>query len=187
MKKIIALTLIALLFTTVKSQENQFPDLKRKFELSPGFSFQYIQNMFMINIPMRLNYFVSNKLSFGTEVMATFSEDFGDAGIIFNLLMEADFPQGDKAFPFITAGYGISNGALPIDRLAIKDYSTKKLGVLNLGVGLKIPLTSKILARTDLRYQHFHGKEKYNFYYEGYDPKIRVGTFNATFGISFLL
>lgn len=187
MKKIIALTFIVVLYTTAKSQENQFPDLKRKFELSPAFSFQYIQNMFIINIPVRLNYFISNKLSIGTEILATFAEDIGDPGVIFNLLMEADFPKGDKAFPFITAGYGISNGALPFDRLAIKNYETKKLGVLNLGVGLKIPLSNRILARTDLRYQHFHGKESVDFDYEEYDSKIRVSTFNATFGICFLL
>jgi hypothetical protein len=187
MKKIIALTLFVVFFTTVKSQENKLLDLKGKFELSPAFSFQYIQNTFLVNIPVRLNYFISKKISIGTEVMTTFTEDLSSPGLICNLLMEADFTEGNKAFPFLTAGYGISNGAVPIDRMAIQNYDTKKLGVLNLGAGLKIPLNNKILVRTDLRYQHFHGKENVDYEYDGYDPKIHVGTFSATFGISFLL
>jgi len=166
--------------------------LKGKHELSPGISFQHMKengstNFWYLTIPLRWNYFVTNHIGLGTDLTATISTD-AEIGVIFSGIMEYNFTGKSKTIPFLLAGAGISNGSLPIDRLALKEEDAA-LGVFTLGTGLKGFVAPKLLIRVDLQYRQFRGKTTETDWVDGseYTDKRRVGMMSASLGISLLL
>jgi hypothetical protein len=186
-----------------QSQDKQLIQLKGKYEISPSLSFQfdkwktgdeYVYKGFTVNMPMAFSYFLSNRTCLGAELMLTLFTDNLDLrnilksnrSVIVSLLMENDFPTS-YVIPFITYGYGISNDARPFENMAVGgDELGRILGVVNLGAGLKFPITNWLLIRTDFRYMFLHGSYTSDLS-EEYSYKIRENYLRAYFGFCFLL
>jgi hypothetical protein len=176
----------------LKSQDKPSLQLKDKMELSPAFSFSSIklkgssQSEYVFTLPIRLTYFVSNRLGIGGEIIYTNISEF-NSGIIASMLFEEEIPLS-KTILYMLAGYGLSNSRIVADRIALNTSKHELLGVLSLGGGIKIPLTDKVLGKAEIRYQNFHGKTKAeNYFGESSSEKIRINYLNMAFGITLLL
>jgi len=161
--------------------------LKNKVELSAAFTYHSVkekddsERSWFLNIPVGLGYFFSQ--NFGVRAELIYSENKGEenTGLILNFGLEAAYPTSNNGvIPFVWAGYGISNGSIYIDRIALKSYSEVTLGVLNIGGGIKIPISQAALAKIEARYQKFSGTTDSDF-------KISTNYINGFFGFSLLL
>ncbi len=142
----------------------------------------------IMNLPLHINYFVSENIGVGTELNITDSKGNENTGLIVNLLVEANFPSNQSKFiPFLLAGYGYSNGSFLFDRLAPKNYEDTGIGILNLGGGVKFLVTEKVFVRTEIRYQNFTGEYKYDSYYGSSTRKIDITYLNVLLGFSIIL
>lgn len=110
-----------------------------------------------------------------------------NTGYVLNGIVEAAFPTPDGIIPFLDAGYGVSNGSLVLDRLAIKNYENVTLGVLNVGAGIRVPFGEKVFGKTEVRYQKFTGEYKYNTFFGSQTSDIGTTYINVLFGLSLLL
>jgi opacity protein-like surface antigen len=92
--------------------------------------------------------------------------------------------KNSKLFPFIRAGYGITNSLqIPVNGNLIRITSDMDIGVLNLGAGLKTLLTESILLRTEINYRKF----SYSDEGTGYKYSMNISSIALVFGFSVLL
>jgi hypothetical protein len=194
MKTIVLFASALVLSASSFAQENipERVSYKGKHELSPAVSFQWIKEKgydgtTVFTLPLRYNYFITDHLGVGAELLGTFITG-NDPGVIFSGRFEYCINTPGKSLPFISAGVGISNGSYPIDRLAAKMY-TRPMGVLSIGTGIKAPISDRLFFRFDLQYRNFRGKDTYTDFWDGeeYTQHIRVGFVECTFGFSILL
>ena len=179
----------------LQAQSEESFQLKGKTEFSVAFSFQSVkqkeasEGSWILTLPLQTRYFVMQNIGIGAELIFTDGKGDQNTGYILNGIVEAAFPTPGGIIPFLNAGYGISNGSFPIDRLAIKDYEDVTLGVLNLGAGIRIPCGEKVFGKTEVRYQKFTGEYKYITVIPEYPPTIDLSTtyVNVLFGLSLLL
>ncbi|RMG61377.1 MAG: hypothetical protein D6715_13710 [Calditrichaeota bacterium] len=147
--------------------ENPFP-LKGRAEISAAFSYQSFKEKdseerdWMWVLPIRGGYYLNQYAGIFGEIFLTDfkggEEEEGESGRILSLLAEFGYPTANRGvIPFALVGYGVSNGSLFLDRIALKNYSDVTLGVLNIGAGLKLPVGDRVLLRGELRYLNFSG------------------------------
>jgi opacity protein-like surface antigen len=88
-------------------------------------------------------------------------------------------------FPFIRAGYGISNSIqIPVNSSIIKYSESLDIGILNLGAGVKFRISESVLLRTEINYRKFsYAKDESSFY--KYTSKFT--SIALVFGFSVLL
>lgn len=186
--------LIAAMNNSIQAQSEKPIRLKGKTELAGAFSFQYMkqkdasEGSWILNLPVQTRYFVTQNIGIGAELIFTDGKGEGSSGLILNGILEVAFPTPNGVIPFLNAGYGISNGSLIVDRLAIKNYDNVTFGVLNLGGGVRVPFGEKVYGKIELRYQRFTGEYKYDSFF-GSSQTFDVSTnyLNALFGLSLLL
>jgi opacity protein-like surface antigen len=90
----------------------------------------------------------------------------------------------DRVFPFIRAGYGITNSLqIPVNGDLSRMSDNMDIGVLNLGAGVKTLLTENILLRTEINYRKFSYSSGDDFYSYSMD----VSSVALVFGFSVLL
>lgn len=97
-----------------------------------------------------------------------------------NLAYNFKLPTG-TASPFVLAGYGITN-SFPIFNLLFQNYDTT-IGVLNLGIGLKILVAKNVAVRIEYRYQKFTGEKTSTLF--GYTSTMNVDLTNHTVNVGF--
>ena len=192
---IISILLIVCIDNLVQAQSEKAIQLKGKTELSAAFSFQSVkqkdasEGSWILTLPLQTRYFLTQNIGIGAELIWTDGKGEQNIGYVLNGIVEAAFPTPDGIIPFLNAGYGISNGSFPIDRLALKNYEDVTLGVLNLGAGIRIPFGEKVFGKTEVRYQKFIGEYEYITVIPEFPPTIDLSTtyVNVTFGLSLLL
>jgi opacity protein-like surface antigen len=92
--------------------------------------------------------------------------------------------ESSRFFPFIRAGYGITNSLqIPVNGNLSRMSSDMDIGVLNLGAGLKTLLTENILLRTEINYRKFSYSDGDDYYSYSMD----VSSIALVFGFSVLL
>lgn len=68
--------------------------------------------------------------------------------------------ESNRFYPFIRAGYGITNAfQFPVNGSLTRLSNSMDIGVLNLGAGLKTQLTESVLLRTEVNYRKFSYSE----------------------------
>ena len=171
--------LIFIMFITSVSAQNSY--LKGKKEFSLSFSYQSMkakddrESSWTMSLPFHFNFFVADNIGVGAEVNFTDFKGTENTGIVLNFLVEANFPlEQGKSTPFVLAGYGYSNGSFLFDRMAIKNYKDTGIGVLNLGIGLKLHITEEVCARVEGRYQNFTGETEYGYIPVGSSNKYEI-------------
>ena len=73
-----------------------------------------------------------------------------------NLAYNFTLPAGNAA-PFVLAGYGITN-SVPIFGLPLS-HIDMTIGVLNLGVGMKVKIVERAALRVEYRFQKYTGED----------------------------
>lgn len=154
-KFVLSLILVLVLSSLAFAQSRQL------VELSLAGSFQVFvdegQSQYLINIPVRAGYLITREFEIEAEVAFTAPED-GQIGYIISGLLSynLDLPG---ARPFALAGYGFTNSIPIITNNVVSGSEGLTLGVLNLGVGVKVPMGSRTALRAEYRFQNFSGTQ----------------------------
>ena len=92
--------------------------------------------------------------------------------------------ENSRFYPFIRAGYGITNSVqIPVNGNLSKISGDMDIGVLNLGAGIKTLLTENILLRTEINFRKF----SYSDEGTGYKYSMNISSIALIFGFSVLL
>jgi hypothetical protein len=105
----------------------------------------------LLNLAMRLGYFVYKGLEIEPEFLLTIPDDSEDTGILFLGNVAYNFGVSKNVTPFILAGFGIGNGAR---YLSIIWDLEETVTVLDVGVGIKYTVGHSAGLRLEYRFCH---------------------------------
>jgi hypothetical protein len=141
----------------------------------------------LVNIPVRVGYFVTSRLEIEPEFILTIPEEGEETGILVMGNLAFNFPTEDKVYPFFLVGIGFGNGVNVLSLAVDQDMS---ITAFNFGMGLKASITSSVALRTEYRFTHYSGeKEKvyYSPYYYHYRHEVDMNIHNFQMGFSIFL
>ena len=129
-------------------------------------------------------YYLTDGLAIEPEINLLAVESEDPAFLLLGNLAYTLNIENSRFFPFLRAGYGITNSVqIPVNGNLSKLSGDMDIGVLNLGGGLKTLLTENILLRTEINYRKFsYSKEG-----TGYTYSMHISSIALVFGFSVLL
>lgn len=178
--------IIIIITTSLNAQPDDF----RNRELSFSGSYQNIssgsgpENAGALLLSSRLGFFIYKGLELEPELLFLIASG-SDPVYMLNCNVSYNFITEGKAIPFLLIGYGLANTVpylgIPILR------SDFRIGVLNLGFGLKTFIKEDIAIRAEYRFQKYHGeKETGTYYNSSYYQKVDTRIHSVQFGLSLL-
>jgi len=149
------------------------PVKNKKFEFSTSASlwnvkFKGGESETMINLPIRLGFFVFKGLEIETELFLTIPED-EDLGFLLLGNLSYNFKVSEKLVPFILGGAGYGNSEQSYS-LAF-DYDSN-IFALNFGAGIKYLVGNSAAIRIDYRFTKYSGEYDW---FDRTDNNIFVG------------
>jgi len=161
MKRILGIFMaILFMFISIKGAQAQILQGKR-FEFSTSASLWNIKYEWsdeaytLINIPIRIGYFIFKRLEIEPELFLTIPEDGDDTGVIFFGNVSYNFKASKKAFPFILGGAGFGNALQTYTQAW--DYGENTMA-FNLGAGLKYLVGNSAGIRIEYRLTTYSAK-----------------------------
>ncbi|MFA6598135.1 MAG: outer membrane beta-barrel protein [Ignavibacteriaceae bacterium] len=133
----------------------------------------------------RLGFYVHKGLELEPELLFMMSTG-SDLVYMLNGNVSYNFIARGKTVPFLLIGYGLANTVpffnVPMTRT---DFN---VGVLNIGMGVKIFLKEDIALRIEYRYQKYSGQgETVSYGYYSYTQKVDTRINSVQFGFSIFL
>ncbi len=156
MKKIMKVFLLIFLFLVLSEAAFAQPVKNKKFEFSTSASiwnvtFRDQETETLINIPVRLGFFISKGFEIEPELFLTIPEG-EDIGILFLVSVSYNFKASNKFIPFILAGGGYGNSEQSVS--VAYDYGTD-IFVMNFGGGIKYLVSNSAAIRMDYRFTKY--------------------------------
>ena len=129
-------------------------------------------------------YYVTEGLSIEPEISVLAIEKTEPSFLFLGNLAYTFKIESAHFFPFIRAGYGITNAfQFPVNGTLIQRISNSlDIGVLNLGAGMKMLLTESVLFRSEINYRKFSYSENSDYGNYSYD----LSSIALVFGFSVL-
>ena len=181
-----------LIFLPASAQLLAQPDSGKTIELSLSGSFQSYSmsgsssSSTAILLSPRIGFLVVQGLEIEPE-LSILLPSAGDAAYVLNGNICYNFDLTGKARPFVLAGYGISN-AVPVFNIPMFQTSKSTLGVLNIGLGMKVFITPDVALRCEYRFQEFTGEESFGYGdIYNFTSKIDTRIHTVEFGFTILL
>jgi hypothetical protein len=120
----------------------------------------------VLNIPIRIGYFVTKNVEIEPEILFTSweDEDLGyvlSGNLAYNVIL-AD--QESKTVPFLFSGVGFSNTITYLPNFAWLGAEDETWTVLNVGGGIKFFLQKRAALRFEYRFQKFSGDWDYTYH-----------------------
>jgi len=186
MKRIIRIFIMALLILVfVKGTFAQLVKGK-KFEFSTSASMYNVKEKggetdTVINIPLRIGYYIFRGLEIEPEFILTIPEESEDTGYFILVNLAYNFKASEKVIPFVLAGGGYGNGDT-----AYKLVFERDMGVtaLNFGAGIKYLVGDSAALRIEYRFTKYSGEKTKSLFGGTYTDKIDRTDNNIFVGIS---
>jgi len=156
MKKIMKVFLLIFLFLVLSEAAFAQPVKDKKFEFSTSASiwnvtFRDQETETLINIPVRLGFFVFKGFEIEPELFLTIPEG-EDVGYLFLVNVSYNFKACNKFIPFILAGGGYGNSEQSVS--VVYDYGAD-IFVINFGGGIKYLISNSAAIRMDYRFTKY--------------------------------
>jgi hypothetical protein len=133
-------------------------------------------------------YYLFDGLSIEPEINMMAFEGSQPAFLFLGNLSYTMKVKNSIVFPYVRAGYGVSNSfQFPVNRSLSKMSNSLDIGVLNLGGGIKVSLSEKVLLRTEVNYRSFSYSHDANSLYYNASSDYNVSSIALLFGFSILL
>ncbi len=135
------------------------PVQNKKFEFSTSASLWNVkysnqETETVINLPLRLGYFLFKGLEIEPEVFLTIPEDEG-IGFLLLANLSYNFKVSKKLIPFILGGGGFGNSEQSFS--VVFDYETN-IKAFNFGVGIKYLVGNSAAIRLEYRFVKYSGE-----------------------------
>lgn len=146
----------------------------KKFEFSTSASiwivkFRRGETETVINLPLRLGYFINKSLEIEPELFLTFVDTYDEIGYLILGNISYNFNISKKITPFVLAGGGYGNSE---QNFSLAYDFNSDIFALNLGAGMKIPVGSAAAVRVEYRFIKYFGEEDW---FDRTDHTILVG------------
>lgn len=132
----------------------------------------------------RAGFFLINGLELEPELLLMISSG-SDPAYVLNANLCYNFLLEKKSIPFLLIGYGIAN-TTPFFNVPF-GKTDFKIGVFNIGAGLKIFIDNNVAIRLEYRFQKYSGDDVKNSYGYSYTTKVDTRINTVQFGFSILL
>ena len=156
MKKLFKILTLSLILPSLVHVCFAQPVKNKKFEFSTSASiwnvkFEGTETETVINLPVRLGYFVYKGLEIEAELFLTIPED-EDLGFLFLGNFSYNFKVSEKLMPFILGGGGYGNSEQSFS--TVFDYGTN-IFVINFGAGTKLLINESSAIRIEYRFTKY--------------------------------
>jgi hypothetical protein len=173
MKKLIGIFAVILVSLAIVEVTFAKPIRGKKFEFSTSASMWNVklkdgETETLINLPIRLGFFIFKGLEIEPELFLTIPEDEG-LGYLLLANFSYNFKVSEKIIPFILGGAGYGNSEQSFS-LAF-DYDTN-IFALNFGAGIKYLVGNSAAIRIEYRFIKYSGKYDW---FDRTDNNIFVG------------
>jgi opacity protein-like surface antigen len=156
MKKIAAFLIMAVFLMAAGAFAQSAQEKRVEFSTSASFTtYKYehsSESTTLLNVPLRLGFFVWKGLEFEPEVEFTIPDDTEDTGVIFRGNISYNFRASKKTFPFILAGGGVGNA---VKMLTWAADTNETVTVLNFGAGIKQLVGESAAIRLEYRFSRY--------------------------------
>lgn len=133
-------------------------------------------------------YYLTDGLSIEPEINMMAFEGTQPAFLFLGNLSYTMYIKNSIVFPYIRAGYGVSNSfQFPVNRSISRMSNSLDIGVLNLGGGIKVSLSEKVLLRTEVNYRSFSYSHDQDSFYYSTSSDYNISSLALLFGFSILL
>jgi hypothetical protein len=148
---------------------------------SKGYDDSQSYNFFYLGVCP--GFFIAPGLSVEPEIAyAAIQKQFPSWYLLGNLSYTYNI-GGPRVFPFLRAGYGVSNAILPIPGVLASAKISKDMNVsvLNFGGGIKYQLAGSTFLRTEINYKRYNWTDDYPTTYPPYSTAVDYT--NVDFGL----
>jgi hypothetical protein len=185
MKRFIGVFIVILFsFISIKGIFAQ-PIKGKKFEFSTSASMWNIKDEgeteTLINLPIRIGFFIYKGIEIEPELILTIPEDSGETGYIILANVSYNFKASETLIPFILAGAGYGNGPRYFD--AVWDFDMG-VTVFNFGAGIKYVVGNTAAIRIEYRFTKYSGEETHTNFWGTWTDKLDRTENNVLVGIS---
>jgi opacity protein-like surface antigen len=135
----------------------------------------------VINIPLRIGYFIYKGLELEPEIIVTIPEESEDTGYFLFVNLAYNFRTSGQFMPFILAGGGYGNSS-PIYNVA----PDMDMGItaLNFGGGIKYLIGNSAAIRIEYRFTKYSGEKTETSWWGSYTEEVDRKDNNIMVGIS---
>jgi len=122
----------------------------------------------VVNIPLRVGFYVFKGLAFEPEIILTFSSWGGDetnTAVLGSGNLSYNFSLKGNVVPFILAGAGYGNGQ---ELLGIASDLETGILALHLGAGIKVLFNKTAAIRLEYRFTNYSGEKEYTYSFWGW-------------------
>ncbi len=149
-----------------------------------SYSSSHSENVKYFQLGVIPAYYITQGLSFEPEINIFTLEGMNPAYMLLGSLGYTFKLDNPMFYPFVHAGYGITNAfQVPLNSGLSLASDKMDIGVLNLGAGLKTMLGEGILLRTEINYRSFSNSTDES----GFSSSYTLSSVALVFGFSFLL
>jgi len=133
------------------------PVPEKKWEFSASGSFSSMkskdasESLDLLNLALRLGYFVYKGLEIEPEFLLTIPDESENTGVLFMGNIAYNFGPSKNVAPFVLAGFGVGNGARYFS--IILDLE-ETVTVLDFGAGIKYVVGNSAGLRLEYRFSH---------------------------------
>lgn len=133
------------------------PVPEKKWEFSASGSFSSMkgkgdsESLDILNLGLRLGYFVYKGLAIEPEFLFTIPDDSEDTGVLFVGNIAYNFAASKNVVPFVLAGFGVGNGPRYYSMIWDLDETVT---VLDFGAGIKFVVGNSAGLRFEYRFSH---------------------------------
>lgn len=160
MKRILGICMVFIfLFISVKGVFAQ-PVESKKFEFSTSASIWNIkfdggETNTIINVPLRLGYFIYKGLEIEPEILLTIPEDGDGTGILILGNLSYNFKASEKMFPFVFGGLGFGNAE---KFFGVAMDTDESITFFDFGAGIKFIVGNSAAIRIEYRFTKYTGE-----------------------------
>jgi len=158
----------------------------KKFEFSTAASIWNVKSNdgeteTVINVPLRLGFFVYKGLEIEPEVFLTIPEESKNTGYIILANVSYNFKTSKALLFFVLAGGGYGNGSRLFDFVMDNDMDVT---VYNFGAGLKFLVSNSAALRIEYRFTKYSGEKTETSRYGSWIDELDRTDNNMLFGLS---
>lgn len=159
-KYLVILSSVLLVFVLAEGALAQ-PVQDKKFEFSVSASMWNVkwgdmETETLINIPVRIGYFIYKGFEIEPEVFLSIPEDREGTGILFLGNVSYNFKASEKLIPFVLGGIGFGNS---VQSFGVALDTDESLTVYNFGAGVKFIVGDSAAIRIEYRFTKYGKKE----------------------------
>ena len=186
MKRFFAVLTVIFFVFLISAHSTAQPLEGKKFEFSTSATMWNVKSdggetETLINLPIRMGFFVFKGLEIEPELFFTIPEESEDIGYIILGNLSYNFKTSENLILFVLGGAGFGNGQRLLDLVMDQDMGVT---VYNFGAGMKYLVGDSAAIRIEYRHTNYSGEKSETGWWGDWTDKLERTDNNILIGIS---